>query len=108
MTTKQFKLAINRLFKLLNESKCFAVQKFRCCRTCAWWAFKDPNNNWYFVFTTEQNYDCYKTWEQYIYWEYPPNIYDLIKECGLFYTQRDSESAICLLPTNPIEEWNIQ
>lgn len=107
METRQFKLAINKLFKLLNKQNCLALQKFRCCRTCAWWAFDDPYKNWYFVFTTEQNYNSYKNWEQYIYWEYPPNIYELIKECWLFYSQRDSESAICLLPTNKNEEWNI-
>lgn len=104
MTTKQFKLAINRLFRLLNKSKTFAKQKFWCCRSCAWWAFDDPYGNWFFVFTTEQSYKDYLSGSQYIYGNYPPNIWELIKVCGLTYTQRDTESAIELLIPKQTDE----
>ena len=92
MNTKKFKLKVNRLFKLLEKSKCCAKQ------TCAWGAFDDPYKNWYFVFTTEQSYHQYLDGTQYIYGEYPPQIYDLIDTVGLTYKQRDKDSAIELLP----------
>lgn len=97
MNTKTFKLSINKLFRELRKKRCYSKQQASCCRTCSRAEFDDPFENWFFVFTTKQQKDQHKDWTLYIYWNYPENIEEIIKNCWLDYIRENKEQAICLL-----------